>query len=91
MKSLFTFQPMKRLVSTTAKNCKACCHVLKLPFEDQKQTFMLFGGDGTQCFAGKTSRDYEKENPSPLLKKFLRQSVPSKSEPAPKKAKVTPN
>ena len=26
---------------------KACCHVLKIPFEDQKTTKMFFGGDGT--------------------------------------------
>ena len=49
---------------------------------------MLFGGDGTQCFARKTTRDYEKEQPSPLLKKFLRQSQPSTSEPEPKKIEV---
>ena len=52
---------------------------------------MLFGGDGTHCFAGKTSRNYEKEKPSPFLKKFLRQSQPSKSEPAPKMAKMSSN
>ena len=56
------------------KKCKTCCHVLNIPFRDQKPTIMLFGGDGTQCFARKTSRDYEKQKPSPLLKKFLRQS-----------------
>ena len=50
------------------KKCKTCCHVLNIPFKDQKQTIMLFGGDGTHCFARKTSRNYEKENPSPLLK-----------------------
>ena len=66
------------------KKCKACYHVLKFPFKDQKPTIMLFGGDGTHCFARKTSRDYGKEKPSPFLKKFLRQSVPIKSEPAPK-------
>ena len=27
---------------------------------------MLFGGDGTHCFARKTSRDYQKEKPSPF-------------------------
>ena len=69
------------------KKCKACCHVLNIPFKDQKPTIMLFGGDGTHCFAKKTSRDYEKEQPSPFLKKFLRQSQPSTSEPEPKKAK----
>ena len=52
---------------------------------------MLFGGDGTHCFARKTSRDYEKEKPSPFLKKFLRQSEPCTSEPEPKKVKMSPN
>ena len=33
------------------KNNKACCHVLNIPFKDQKPTIMLFGGDGTHCFA----------------------------------------
>ena len=46
---------------------------------------MLFGGDGTHFFARKTSRDYEKEQPSPFLKKLLRQSQPSTSEREPKK------
>ena len=73
------------------KNCKACCNVLKIPFKDQKPTLLLFGGDSTHCFARKMSRDYEKEKPSPFLNKFLRRSQPSKSEPAPKKAKMSPN
>ena len=51
---------------------------------------MLFGGDGTHYFARKTSRDYEKEKPSPFLKKLLRQSQTSTPEPEPKKAKVIP-
>ena len=70
--------------------CKACCHVLIIPFKDQKPTFMLFGGGGTHCFARKMSLDYEKEKPSPFLKKFLRQSQPSTSEPEPKKVEVIP-
>ena len=72
------------------KKCKACCHVLNIPFKDQKPTIMLFGGDGTHCFARKTSRDYEKEKPSLFLKKFLRQSQPSTSEREPKKDKSSP-
>ena len=71
------------------KKCEACCHVLNIPFKDQKPTIMLFGGDGTHCFAKKTSRHYEK--PSPFLKKFLRQSQSSTSEPEPKKVKTSPN
>ena len=73
------------------KKTKACCHVLNIPFKDQEPTIMLFGVDGTHCFARETSRDYEKEKPSPILRKFLRQLDPSKSEPAPKKAKTSPN
>ena len=56
------------------KKCKACCHVSKIPFKDQKPTTMLFGGDGTHCFARKTSRDYEIGKPSQFLMNFLRQS-----------------
>ena len=44
------------------KKCRACCNVLKIPFKVQKPSIMLFGGDGTHCFARKTSRDYEKRN-----------------------------
>ena len=73
------------------KKCKACCNVLNIRFKDRKLTIMLFGGDGTHCFARKTSRDYEKGKPSPFLKKFLRQSQPSTSEPEPKKDKSSPN
>ena len=72
------------------KKCKACCHVLNIPFEDQKPTIMLFDGDGTHCFARKTTRDYEEEKPSPYLKKFLRQSDPRTFEPEPKKAEGIP-
>ena len=73
------------------KKCKACCHVLNIPFKEQKPTILLFGGDGTHCFTRKTSRDYEKGKPSPFLKKFLRQSQPSTSEREPKKDKSSPN
>ena len=71
------------------KKCKACCHVLNIPFKDQKPTFMLFGGDGTHCSARKTSRGYKKK-PSPYLKRFIRQSDPSASEPEPENAEVIP-
>ena len=67
------------------KKCKACCHLFNIPFEDQKPTIMMFGGNDTHCFARKTSHDYEKEKPSPFLKKFLRQSISSKSECSSKK------
>ena len=70
------------------KKCKAGCHVLNIPFKDQKPTIMLVGGDGTYCFAKKTSRDYVKEKSFPFLKKILRQSQPSTSEIEPKKGQI---
>ena len=73
------------------KKCKACCHVLNNAFKDQKPTIMLFGGDGSLCFAKKTSRDYEKGKPSPFVKKLLRQSQPSTPEIEPNKVKMSPN
>ena len=91
MNSVFTFQPKKTTSFYDCKKCKTCCNVLKILFKVQKPTIMLFGGDGTHCFARKTSRNYEKEKPSPFLKKFLRQSEPSTSEPEPKKFKMSPN
>ena len=72
------------------KNCKACCHVLKIPFMDKKPIFMLFGGDGTHWFARKTSRDYEKEKPSQFSKKIFRHSQLSTSEPETKETEFFP-
>ena len=72
------------------EKCKTCCHVLNIPFKDEKPTITLFGFDGTHCFARKLSQDYEKEKPTWFLEKFLRQSQPSKFESAPKKTKMRP-
>ena len=52
------------------KKCKACCHVLNVPVKHQKPTFMLFGGNGTHCFARKSSREYEKEKHLLLWRNF---------------------
>ena len=78
--------------------CKACCHVLDIPFKDQKPTLLLFGGDGTYCFRKKSKLDYQKEKLSPLMRQYIRQSKLSttktneiNNEPAPKKAKMSPN
>ena len=73
------------------KKCKTCCHVLNIPFKDQKPTIWFFGGDGTHCFARKTSRDCKKEKPSLFFKKFLRQSQPRTPDPGQKKVKKNPN
>ena len=87
-KSVFTFQPIKRLVSSTVKSAKpSAAFWFEDAFKDQKPTNMLFGGDGTHCFARKTSRDYEKK-PTLFWKKYLRQSQPSTSELESKKVKI---
>ena len=80
----------KRNILHDCKKCKACCHVLNFPFKDQKSTFMLLGGDGTHCFARKTSHDYKKEKPSRFLKNFLCQSQSNTSETDPKMAEYIP-
>ena len=90
MKIVFTFQPRKRLVSPTVKRANPAAKNLNIAFKDQRPTIMLFGCDGTHCFARNTSRDFEKEKPSPFLEKLLRYSQPSTSEPEPKKVKVLP-
>ena len=56
--------------SYDSRKRKAYCHVLNIPCKDQKPTTMLFGGDGTHCFATKTSRDCEKENFPPFWRNF---------------------
>ena len=40
MKSVFTIQPNSSFYH--CKKSKACCHVLNIPFKDQKPTIMLF-------------------------------------------------
>ena len=91
MKSVFTFQPIKRLVFSTVNSAKPAATFWVFLFCDQKPTIVLFGGNGTHCHAKKTSRDYGKEKPSAILKNFLRQSQPSTSELEPKKVKMSPN
>ena len=90
IKKCVCFSTNKKISFYDCEKCKACCHVLNVPSKDQKPTNMLFSGDGTQSFARKTSRDFEKERLSQLLKAFLGQWQPSTSELEPKKAEVVP-
>ena len=52
------------------KKRKACSHVLNIPSMEQKLTITVIGGDGNHCFVRKTSRDYEKQKPSPFYRDF---------------------
>ena len=87
MKSVFNFQPMKRLVSTTVKSAKPAATF---------SIFLLRTKNRQLCCLAVTvhivymSRDYEKEKPFPFLKKSFRQSQPSTSEPEPTKDKSSP-
>ena len=73
----FYISTKKTFTFNDCKKCEGCCQVLNVTLKEPKPTFMLFGGDGTHCFARKTNRDYEKEKPSLFLRKFLRQSQSS--------------
>ena len=75
------------------KQCKACSHVLNIPFKDQKPFVTFFGW--TYCFRKKTKSDYQKEKLSPLMQQCVSQSKLSTTkaeeaniESAPKKAKI---
>ena len=57
MKSVFTFQPRKRLVFTSVRSVKPAA-----TFKDQKPTITLFGGDGTHCFAKKPTSTTKKKS-----------------------------
>ena len=77
------------------KQCKACSHVLNVPFKDQKPRVTLFGW--TYCFRKKTKSDYQKEKLSPLMRQYIHQSklsttkaVEANIEPVPEKAKILP-
>ena len=77
------------------KQCKACSHVLNIPFEDQKPCVTLFGW--TYCFRKKTKLDYQKEKRSLLMQQCISQSKlyttkaeEANNEPAPKKEKILP-
>ena len=77
------------------KQCKACSHVLNIPFKDQKPCVTLFGC--TYCFIKKTKLDYQKEKLSPVMQQCISQSKLSttkaeeaNNEPAPKKEKILP-
>ena len=54
------------------KQCKACTHVLNIPFKDQKPCLTLFGW--TYCFRKNTKLDYQKEKRSPLMQQCISQS-----------------
>ncbi len=54
------------------KQCKACTHVLNIPFKDQKPCVTFFGW--IYCFRKQTKLDYQKEKPSPLMRQCISQS-----------------
>ena len=61
MKSVFTFQPIKRLVSTTVKSAQPAATFPIFLLRTKTDNFVVWR-DGTHCFARKTSRGYEKKN-----------------------------
>ena len=86
MKSVFTFQPIKQLVSTTVKSAKPVVTfwIFLLRTKNRRLCCLV-----VTVHIVYTSHDYEK--PYPFLKKLLRQSQPSTTEPETKKVKTSPN
>ena len=76
----------KRLVSTTVKIAKTAATFFIFLLRTKNRHFFCLVVTVHIVY---TSRDYGK--PSPFLKKFLRQSQASTSEPQPKKVKMTRN
>ena len=72
------------------EKCKACCHVLNIALMDQKATICCLAVMVHIVLQENESRLRDRK-PSPILKKFLRQSQPSTSEPEPKKAEFIPS
>ena len=70
------------------KKCRAGCHVFNNPIQKQEPTLTLFGEVETFWFAKRTRRD--QEEPSLFLKKILRHSPSTATEPETKKDKNTP-
>ena len=72
-KSVVNCQATKNLVSTTVKSAQLAltCSTFRLRNNN------FFGDNDTHCFEREMSRDNEREKPTPLLKKILRQSQSS--------------
>ena len=68
--------------------CKACCQVLNISFEDQTLAIKFFGGDGKISFAKMTSHRSEAPKATTLLQHYLSQSQSNKTDPGPKKART---
>ena len=75
------------------KQCKACSHLLNLPFKDQKPCVTLFVWN--HCLRKKTKSDYQRQKISPLMRQYICQSKLSTTkaeeaniEPVPKNATI---
>ena len=85
-KSCFHFS-QKKCTFYDCEKCKACSHVLDIPFREQKPTKSFFHGDTHNILEEKRVLTRKKRKKFPLLEKFLRQSQSSKHEILPKIAK----
>ena len=89
-KSMFTFQPIKRLVCTTVKSAKPAATFCIFLLRIKNQQLCCLAVMEHIALQERRVAIQEKEKPSPFLKKFLRQSQPSTSEPEPRKDKSRP-
>ena len=88
MKSVFTFQPIKRLVSTIVRSAKPAATFWIVFLKTKNRHICCLAGMGHIVLQGR--RVAITKNHLVFLKKFLRQSQPSTSEPEPRKDKSSP-
>ena len=87
-KNLFTFQPTKRLDSTTVKNAKLAATFWMFLLRTKTDNYVVWRW--RYIFAREASRNYEKKTIS-IFKNFLRQSQTRTPELERKKVKMSPN
>ena len=90
LKSVFTFQPTKRLVSTTVKNAKPAATFWIFLLRTKNRHLCCLAVTVHLALLEKRVA-ITKIRPFPFSKNFLRQSQPSTSELEPKKDKSSPN
>ena len=86
-KVLLPFNQQKFQFFREFKKCLACPHMLNFHSKTKNRQLCCLVVMTRIAVQKKTSCDYEKEKPSPVLKKFLRQSEP---EPEAEKLKNLP-
>ena len=91
MTSVFTFQPIKRLVSTTVKSPKPAATFRIFLLRTKNRQLCCLAVTVHIIFQERRVAATKKKKPFPFLQKILHQSQPSTCKPEPKKDRMSPN